>query len=43
MDSLKRRAHIVTKYLNEMDNVKAMEIEATFYSFPRITFSDRAK
>ena len=26
-----------------MDNVEAMEIQATFYSFPRITFSNRAK
>ena len=43
LSSLKKRAKIVTKYLNQMDNIEAKEIQATFYSFPRIYFSSKAK
>lgn len=41
-ESLKYRATIVTKYLNNMVNVKSNEIEGAMYAFPSVTFSKKA-
>lgn len=40
-ESLKKRAKLVTKYLNEMKNIKAQEVEGAMYAFPSITFSPK--
>ena len=42
LDSFKRRAKAVTKFLNEMENIKAKEIEGALFSFPQIRFSKKA-
>ena len=42
LESFKRRATAVTKFLNEMDNVKAKDIEGALFSFPQVTFSKNA-
>jgi len=42
MESLKYRSQIVSKYLNEMVNVKCQEVEGAMYAFPTITFSKKA-
>lgn len=42
LESLKYRAKIVTKYLNQMVNVKCNEVEGAMYAFPSITFSEKA-
>lgn len=43
LESLKYRAKIVTKYLNEMVNVKCNQVEGAMYAFPTITFSEKAQ
>ena len=40
-DSLKKRAKLVTKYLNEMKNMKSQEVEGAMYAFPSIKFSPK--
>ena len=42
LDSFKRRAKAVTKFLNDMDNVKAKDIEGALFSFPQVSFSKKA-
>ena len=42
LESFKRRATAVTKFLNEMDNVKAKHIEGALFSFPKVSFSKNA-
>lgn len=38
-DSLKSRARLVTKELNEMKNIHSQEVEGAMYAFPAIKFS----
>lgn len=42
LDSFKRRAKAVTKFLNDMDNVRAKDIEGALFSFPQVKFSKKA-
>lgn len=42
LESLKYRAKIVTKVLNEMVNVKCNEVEGAMYAFPSVKFSKKA-
>jgi len=40
--SLKRRAEIVTSYLNKMKNIKTNEVEGSMYAFPSLFLSPKA-
>lgn len=40
--SLKRRAKMVTKALNSMQNIKSNKIDGSMYAFPCVKFSKRA-
>lgn len=42
LDSLKKRAQIVTQSLNKMRNIKCQEVEGAMYAFPSIVFSKKA-
>lgn len=42
VDSLKKRASIVSTELNKMKNIKCQNIEGAMYAFPSITFSKKA-
>jgi aspartate/methionine/tyrosine aminotransferase len=42
MDSLKKRANIVTTELNKMKNINCQKIEGAMYAFPSIFFSKKA-
>ena len=41
-DSLKYRARLVTKALNEMKNIHCQEVEGAMYAFPSVKFSEKA-
>jgi alanine transaminase len=41
-NSLKYRAKLVSKFLNEMINIKCNEVEGAMYAFPSIKFSKKA-
>ena len=41
-ESLKYRAKLVTKALNEMKNIKCNEVEGAMYAFPSVVFSKKA-
>jgi aspartate/methionine/tyrosine aminotransferase len=41
-ESLKYRGQIVTKYLNDMVNIKSNEVEGAMYAFPSVKFSKKA-
>ena len=41
-DSLKQRAAMVTRELNQMKNIRSNEVEGAMYAFPSITFSQKA-
>lgn len=41
-ESLKYRASIVTKYLNNMTNMSSAEVEGAMYAFPTVKFSKKA-
>ena len=41
LESLKRRAGIVTEKLNNMKNVKCTEVEGAMYAFPRLFFTEK--
>jgi aspartate/methionine/tyrosine aminotransferase len=42
VDSLKKRANIVSTELNKMKNIKCQQIEGAMYAFPSIFFSKKA-
>ena len=42
LDSLKHRAKLLTKHLNEMTNIRTKEIEGAMCTFPEIKFSEKA-
>jgi aspartate/methionine/tyrosine aminotransferase len=41
LESLKHRAKLLTKHLNEMTNVHVKEIDGAMCAFPEIKFSER--
>lgn len=42
LESLRRRAKMVYKYLNELEGVSSNEIEGAMYCFPKITIPEKA-
>ena len=41
-ESMKRRAKMVTKYLNELEGVSSNEVEGAMYAFPKINLPEKA-
>lgn len=41
LNSLKKRAKIVTESLNKMKNINCQEVEGAMYAFPSVKLSDK--